>query len=283
MYKYQDLTGMRFGRLTVLRRGEDKVAQSGRHEKRWVCKCDCGNEALIQGSNLKNGHTKSCGCAKSEVLKQIKNDLTGQRFGRLVVIGPDGKSENGHTTLWKCICDCGAEVTVRGTNLKSGATQSCGCYEHDRLAELHTTHGGRGTLLYSVWASMLGRCRDKNNKDYGGRGITVCDEWESSFPNFREWALSSGYKLGLTIDRIDNNKGYSPDNCRWVGAKEQALNRRSNRIATLNGETHTFYEWDEILGFTRGTISQRVTSRGWSIERALTEPIHTQNRGRWLK
>lgn len=130
---------------------------------------------------------------------------------------------------------------------------------------------------------MLGRCRDKNNKDYGGRGITVCDEWESSFPSFREWALSSGYKHGLTIDRIDNNKGYSPDNCRWVGAKEQALNRRSNRIATFNGETHTFYEWDEILGFTRGTISQRVTSRGWSIERALTEPIHTQNRGRWLK
>ncbi len=122
-----------------------------------------------------------------------------------------------------------------------------------------------------------------DNDRYGGRGIEICNEWRENFAAFRAWAVKNGYRHNLTIDRIDNDKGYSPENCRWVSVKEQALNRRSNRVVTFNGETHTFYEWDEILGFTRGTISRRVTSRGWSIERALTEPIHTQNRGRWLK
>lgn len=133
---------------------------------------------------------------------------------------------------------------------------------------------------------MRRRCYDENSINYnyyGLRGITVCDDWKDDFEKFKEWALSSGYDSTLTIDRIENDKGYSPENCRWIGAKEQARNRRSNNVITFNGETHTAVEWEEKLGFSRGTISRRIRSRGWSVERALTEPIHAENRGRWLK
>lgn len=282
MGAFVDRTGQRYGKLTVI----SYVGNS-----KWKCICDCGKETVVQTGNLTNGHTVSCGCARKDIGEKLKQDLTGKRFGRLTVIGPDGRSETGHTSLWECVCDCGAKITVRGTNLKNGSSQSCGCYRHEYLVEAHTTHGGakregKRTKLYSVWIGMRRRYYDENDGNYhryGGRGIEICDGWRENFAAFRAWAVKNGYRHNLTIDRIDNDKGYSPENCRWISVKEQALNRRSNRVVTFNGETHTFYEWDEILGFTRGTISRRVTSCGWSIERALTEPIHTQNRGRWLK
>lgn len=196
-------------------------------------------------------------------------DLTGQRFGRLTVLRSAGNSKSGHTTL-----------------LRSGATKSCGCLKHEYLVQSHTTHSETQTRLYNIWAKMRGRCAresDSGFENYGGRGITVCMEWQESYEKFRDWALSHGYKDGLTIDRKDNNGPYSPENCRWADAKQQARNRRSNNVITFNGETRLAIEWDEILGFSRRTVSRRVKSRGWSVERALTEPIHAQNRGRWSK
>lgn len=277
MARYQDLTGMRFGRLTVLRRGEDNVAKSGRHEKTWVCKCDCGRDTIAQSNNLKSGHTVSCGCARKDIGEKLTQDLTGMRFNRLTVIRPAEKSRTGETR-WVCRCDCGKETIVQSNNLKSGLVKSCGCYRHDYLVEAHTIHGETGTRLYNIWTKMRDRCDDKNNKNYGGRGILVCKEWNESFESFRDWAIANGYREDLTIDRIDNNKGYSPDNCRWTGVKEQARNRRSNRVITFNGETHILVEWAEITGLPRSTLYNRIVKYSWPIERALTEPFHEKNR-----
>ena len=160
-----------------------------------------------------------------------KIDLTGQPFGRLLVLYECGRAKDGHA-LWRCQCECGNEVTVSGNNLRSEHTTSCGCYCRERVVEACTTHGMRRTRLYSVWRSILMRagavkCADEKKKHrYQDRGITVCDEW-LVFENFRDWALSHGYKDDLQIDRRDNDAGYCPENCRWVTPKENVNNRRN--------------------------------------------------------
>lgn len=166
-----------------------------------------------------------------------KIDLTGQTINRLVVIREAGRDKNGNV-LWLCRClgkhgdDCGKEVVVRGDHLRDESTTSCGCYKRERVAEDHTTHGMCKTRLYSIWKEMLKRvgvfkgASEKKKRLYQDRGIGVCDEW-LVFENFRDWALSHGYKDDLQIDRIDNDKGYCPENCRWVTCKENNNNRRN--------------------------------------------------------
>ena len=160
-----------------------------------------------------------------------KIDMTGRPIGRLLVIEECGRDAHGKV-LWRCRCECGNEVTVRGSDLRSEKTISCGCYKRERLVETNTTHGMRKTRLYYVWADMLRRvgvhegAPEKEKRNYQDRGITVCDEW-LVFENFRDWALSHGYSDDLEIDRRDNDKGYCPDNCRWVSRRENMNNRRN--------------------------------------------------------
>lgn len=138
------------------------------------------------------------------------------------------------------------------------------------------------TRLYTVWNNMRQRCYNESRRDYpwyGGRGITVCREWKESFPNFMNWATKNGYRNGLTLDRIDTNGHYSPDNCRWATRKEQANNRRSNRHLTHDGRTQSMQQWADELGLETSTIWRRLYY-GWPVERALGEPVHAEKRGR---
>lgn len=193
-------------------------------------------------------------------------------FGRLTVL--DRAENAGRTTRWKCICSCGKETIVRQPDLKSGRTTSCGCRFSEQLAERNSKHGLSGTKLCNIWRSMKDRCYNSNcpaYKNYGGRGIKVCDEWFSDLKAFYDWSIANGYDEGLTIDRIDVNGNYEPSNCRWVDRIVQANNTRSNHFIEYDGRTQTIAEWSKELGIKQHTILRRL-SLGWTIERALRTP-----------
>lgn len=180
-------------------------------------------------------------------------DLTGQRFGTLVVLGRAEKADSSNHTYWLCICDCGNKKIVSGQNMKCGHTTSCGKGHSSK-------HGEYNTRLYKIWGKMKARCLKPNNpryKDWGGRGIKVCEEWQTYEP-FRDWALSNGYSNDLSIDRIDNDGNYTPDNCRWATAKQQSNNQSTNLYYEINGERHTLHEWSEILGFGYSAVYARI-------------------------
>lgn len=193
-------------------------------------------------------------------------NLTGEKFGRLTVLS---KTENrGEKTAWLCVCECGNSVIAGTTALRRGNTKSCGCL----LSEKRTKHGMCGSKLYRAWNNMLSRCYCEtmvNYPNYGGRGITVCEEWRKSFEAFKAWSLLNGYKEHLTIDRIEVNGNYEPSNCRWITNKEQQNNRRNNRYITFKNETHTIKEWSEITGVHHKTLAYRI-DRGWDLEKAMT-------------
>lgn len=188
-----------------------------------------------------------------------KITMVGQRYGRLVVVAESEKHYCGNA-FWDCKCDCGNICVVRGAYLRSGHTKSCGCYKAEKSAERMTTHGQRKTRLYRIWHGMKTRCyyeNQANYKDYGGRGITVCEEWRNSFTAFYEWAMSNGYADGMQLDRMDNNGNYSPKNCKWSTTAEQANNKRNNTPIEIGGKTMNITQWAKASGVSQPTISAR--------------------------
>lgn len=199
-------------------------------------------------------------------------DLTGQKVNRLTVLSKAGSDKYGHPR-WLCLCECGNEVVVLGSDLRIGKAHSCGCWRKERMGELNKIHGHKKDRLYNIWALMLQRCENPKSAQYnryGGRGITVCSEWKD-FKLFYEWAMANGYKEDLTIDRRENDKGYSPDNCRWITMQAQKNNKSSNHLITYNGETHTIAQWSRITGIGKSTIRNRIALYGWPVEKALTK------------
>ncbi len=196
-----------------------------------------------------------------------RRDLVGQAFGRLTVVELRGRDRFG-SALWLCRCECGGDVVVRAGSLLSGNSQSCGCLRIDRTRDSNTKHGMYGDPTYRVWSSMVQRCTNPKNPaypEYGGRGITVCDGW-SKFENF---VSDMGVRpSGMSLDRRDNDKGYSKENCRWAASQQQVVNRRNVKQYEYNGRLLTLAEWSRELQIPTTTMYRRVSKAG-SVEKAL--------------
>ena len=199
---------------------------------------------------------------------KLRNNLIGQTFDYLTVLHRSENRGNGKKpeVIWECQCLCGKIVTVKGYSLISGHTKSCGC----RKIKHGLTHKER---LYTTWCNMRRRCTDPSNKrweQYGGKGITICPEW-NDYSQFREWAINNGYAENLTIDRIDINGNYCPENCRWADAKTQANNCSRNHIIEFNKKKMTMSEFADYLGLSYSALQHRI-ERNWDIKRIVSQP-----------
>lgn len=266
--------GEKYGKLTVC----GYIGSRG-NNKYWDCVCECGNHTDAYTNLLRFGHKTSCGCANQAV-----ENLVGKRFGRLTVL--EFYRTHNKRSYWYCRCDCGNEKIVGAPGMKGGHIVSCGCYgaEASRAAlakariNPYVKHGLSRSRIYNIYGGIKERCYNPNDtayRHYGGRGIKMCDEWLEDFMNFYEWAMANGYEDHLSIDRIDVNGNYCPENCRWATHKEQSNNKQYHRWLTYEGETHNLTEWANIVGMDPRTLNARIRS-GWSVAKALTEPVMKQ-------
>ena len=210
----------------------------------------------------------------------MKSDVIGKRYGRWTVVAI-ATTTSGKSPCYTCRCDCGTVRNVRVARLESGKSQSCGCLQKEQMSKRTKRHGETDSRLHVIWRGMKQRCGNSNASEYnayGGRGIEVCKEWRDSFETFRDWALANGYQDNLTIDRIDNDGPYSPENCRWLTRGDQNSNKSNNRRITIGEENHTVTEWAELMGIPRNTIYTRL-KRGWAEEAAVMTPQKARGGG----
>jgi hypothetical protein len=268
-----DLITKQFGLLTVV--GPTDKRQSTNQGIIYECLCKCGNTTYVNEFNLRNNHTKSCGCLKHAPNTRRVN-ITGQQFGMLTAMRFEGLNRH-HQTLWLFHCDCGNDYIGRAARVKAGEVSSCGCQEGS------TTHGLSRTPAYDAHKSMIHRCyntKTRNYHRYGGRGINICERWLSVENFITDMGQPSA---GLTIERIDNEGGYwcgqcdecinnkRSRNCKWDTQQNQARNKSSNHPITARGKTMLLIQWTAETGLPTSTILNRL-KRGWSEERAVTEP-----------
>ena len=271
-----DIIGQTFGRLTIIGPSEKKDCIK--------CRCICGNIVDKHRGNVLSGKTKSCGCLNKELASQRRlQDLTGKTFGRLTVIKRSENNCKDGQPKWICRCECSNIVEVRGEYLKSGSAKSCGCLRKELLRNRRLKWKFKEEkYLITIFSGMKERCYNKksdNYSRYGGRGIIICREWLDNPRLFIEWSLNNGYKenSNLSIDRIDNNGPYSPSNCKWSTKTEQANNRRSNWNITIKGITHTFAEWNRIVGYKYITLWEKPEEEIYNIiEEYLNKGEHIE-------
>ena len=252
--------GAKVGKLTIIKEADPGI----RGGKQWLCKCDCGNDFIALDTALKGPSLRSCGCGHSFQ----EGNVTGQKYGRLEILYRTVDDPAGHPQF-ACKCDCGNVVLMNwGSLVRGSEVPSCGCYSSEIRAKKLTKHGLVGTPLHRVWNHMRERCnspKDKRYKDYGGRGIYVCDRWDNKDSGLVAFVEDMGatYQPGLQLDRIDNNGPYSPENCRWVTSKENNRNRRDTLfINSILGEM-TLAEFAEKIGLPYTEVYQRLRVQGY--------------------
>lgn len=260
MSNLKDITGQKYGRLTVL-----NYAGNDKHGKAmWLCECECGNKCTVYGTSLRRGRTKSCGCLNREITTKVH---IGDTFGRLTVVERLGHKEFHKSKikqiLWKCKCECGNYINVTSDSLRSGHTRSCGCLAHEYHTHGTIKHGLSGTRLYNIRIGMIDRCYNPKCKDYSNYGgkenhpTRICNEWydknrvtkkdpidKIGLFNFIKWANDNGYKDDLTINRRDPNGDYCPENCEWVTLFDQGKDKRTNKYI-YDGEEILIYRYFE--------------------------------------
>ena len=268
-----NMVGQRYGLLTVIAQSEPVTYKNGKSKKMWKCQCDCGNTIVCSRTDLTYGYKRDCGCVKEGKY------LIGKRYGRLVIRRVI--REKGKESRVECICDCGRITTPLLSRVINNKVYSCGCYASEKNREIKTKHGKCGERLYGIWLGMKARCLNPhsiNYKNYGGRGITVCDEWKEDFQKFYDWAMENGYSDELSIDRIDNDGNYEPGNCKWSTRIEQANNQRKTVHVSVYGELLTIREISEKYGIPMSTLKRRL-QLGYTSEETLLYKGNLQ----WLK
>lgn len=260
------------GRYPMYKKGRWTVLEKlGKHCR---CVCDCGTEKMVNTDNLKRNLTMSCGCLKKERTSIARTvDISGKKYGMLTVIERDGSMTG--SAAWLCQCECGNRKTIRGTSLRCGDTKSCGCMSFIWLSEMFKKQN-RDTVEYKIYHGMKIRCYGKNNdrfKDYGGRGIFICDRWLGA-DGFDTFFSDMGRRPTRhhSIDRINNDCDYSPENCRWATNEEQGNNTRRNVTLTIHGETKTIGQWAKVSNIKYATIRARH-KRGWSDIDCVQHPL----------
>lgn len=261
---FKNLVGERFGKLVVLSLGEKTKNRS----TVWLCQCDCGKQISARNKNLLEGITTDCGCISK------KGYSVNKKIARLTLLK---EIRVGSGRKWECVCDCGNKLIVKESLIREGAVKSCGCLKKEYAEKGNVVHGYNKTRIQRIYNAMLRRCYSKKHihyKNYGGRGITICDEWlgENGLKNFGEWALKSGYNDNLSIDRIDNNGNYCPKNCKWATPLEQQNNTRYNRILEYNGEKLTLSQAARKYNLDIHTLYNRI--KKWKdIKKCIETPI----------
>lgn len=273
------LEGQKFHRLTVLERMEYNPVS---HGFMWKCICTCGKECLALANNLVTGKQRSCGCLRTEIIRQehpeLRNNLVGKTFGILFVIKDVGSLGN-NTRLYLCKCDCGKEKVYRSSRLVDGTHIDCGCRKATEIPPIAIdprTRQFRGKILATLHA-MKERCHNPRNpayRDYGERGITVCDEWRNNPDSFYFWAIKNGWKPKFTIERIDVNKGYSPENCEWIAPALQIANRRNTIKFEVGGKiivpSALWVEKYKAIAIVSYSVFSNRLARGVEPHRAAT-------------
>lgn len=245
--KFVNRLNERYGRLVVIRKGPRVSSGSS-----WICKCDCGTEVIVAASNLKNGQKKCWKCSA----ESKRENLTDKIFGRLKVI--EFEESRLSKPYWRCLCECGIEAVVSSQGLKSGQTQSCGCFGVERRRAATLKHGLSNHPLYDGWINMKQRCLNPDHKAYdryGARGITVCERW-MVFENFAEDMLPT-WSRGMTIERVDVNGNYEPENCIWATRRQQSRNQERTIKVEVGGVLMTVPEAAEKYGINSHTLRQR--------------------------
>ncbi len=262
------MVGNKYNRLTVVSFSHNRPRKGAVYN----CLCDCGKTSVVLGSNLRCNAVKSCGCLR---LENTKNkipynfvDISGWVYGKLTVIK---RVQSSYNTKWLCRCECGNETVVDKGNLSSGRQVSCGCHNRLMAKNGHTIHNKSKTPIYRVWSGMITRCYNPkfvHYKDYGGRGITVCDEWRNDFMVFYN-DMYEGYKKGLELDRVEVNGNYEKKNCRWATQKENARNKRNTFYLTVDGNTKPLSQWAEEQGTPYHSVYKRAISVTFTPKQAV--------------